>query len=89
MGVSAISATMSHPDYNLLILLYDNESYANTDIQISGTSPYGANTSFSTPGKMKRIMNRRWKKNIAPLMLVGHPTVKYVQPPAPPTRCRR
>jgi pyruvate ferredoxin oxidoreductase beta subunit len=78
MGLGAISATMCHPDYNLLILMYDNESYANTDIQISGTSPYGVNTSFSTPGKVKRIMNHRWKKNMAPLMLVGHPTVKYV-----------
>ena len=78
MGLGAISATMCHPDYNLLILMYDNESYANTDIQISGTSPYGVNTSFSTPGKVKRIMNHRWKKNMAPLMMVGHPTVKYV-----------
>jgi len=78
MGLGAISATMTHPDYNLLILMYDNESYANTDIQISGTSPYGANTSFSTPGKVTRIMHHRWKKNVAPLMIAGHPTVKYV-----------
>ncbi len=78
MGLGAISATLTHPDYNLLILMYDNESYANTDIQISGTSPYGANTSFSTPGKVKRIMNQRWKKNMAPMMMAGHPTCKYV-----------
>ena len=45
MGLGAISATLTHPDYNLLILMYDNESYANTDIQISGTSPvYSADT---------------------------------------------
>ena len=36
MGLSAISATLTHPDYNVLILMYDNESYANTDIQLSG-----------------------------------------------------
>jgi len=78
MGLAAISATMTHPDYNLLILMYDNEEYANTDIQVSGTSPYGANTTFSTPGKVKRIMNNRWKKNVAPLIAAGHPTVKYV-----------
>jgi len=78
MGLNAISATLTHPDYNLLILLYDNESYANTDIQISGTSPYGVNTSFSTPGKVTRIMHHRWKKNVAPLMIAGHPTCKYV-----------
>jgi len=78
MGLNAISATLTHLDYNLLILLYDNESYANTDIQISGTSPYGVNTSFSTPGKVTRIMHHRWKKNVAPLMVAGHPTCKYV-----------
>ena len=78
MGLNAISATLTHPDYNLLILMYDNESYANTDIQISGTSPYGANTSFSFPGKKRRIMNHRWKKNVAPLMAIGHPTCRYV-----------
>jgi pyruvate ferredoxin oxidoreductase beta subunit len=78
MGLNAISATLTHPDYNLLILMYDNESYANTDIQISGTSPYGANTSFSSPGKKRRIMHHRWKKNVAPLMATGHPTCRYV-----------
>jgi pyruvate ferredoxin oxidoreductase beta subunit len=78
MGLAAISATLTHPDYNLLILMYDNESYANTDIQISGTSPYGANSSFSFPGKKRRIMNNRWKKNVAPLMAIGHPTCRYV-----------
>ena len=42
MGLSAISATLTHRDYNCLILMYDNESYANTDIQLSGSTPYGA-----------------------------------------------
>lgn len=78
MGLNGISATMTHPDYNLLILMYDNETYANTDIQVSGMSPYGANTSFSTPGKVKRIMHHRWKKNMAGLIVAGHPTCKYV-----------
>ena len=78
MGLNAISATMTHPDYNLLILMYDNESYANTDIQISGTSPYGVNTSFSSPGSKRRIMHHRWKKNVAPLIAAGHPTCRYV-----------
>ena len=39
MGLSAISAAMMHTEYNLLVLMYDNESYANTDIQTSGSSP--------------------------------------------------
>ncbi len=78
MGLSAISAALQHTQYNLLILMYDNESYANTDIQVSGSSPYGANSTFSPPGKVKRIMNTRWKKNTAAMLAAGHPSCKYV-----------
>ena len=39
MGLGAISATLTHKEYNSLILMYDNESYANTDIQLSGSTP--------------------------------------------------
>ncbi len=78
MGLSAISATLTHPDYNVLILMYDNESYANTDIQLSGSTPYGAHTTFSPPGKMRRIMHHRWKKNMAGMLAAGHPTCRYV-----------
>ena len=56
MGLGAISATLTHKEYNSLILMYDNESYANTDIQLSGSTPYGANTTFSPPGKVKRLL---------------------------------
>src|SRR5919205_877618 len=78
MGLSAISATLTHPDYNLLILMYDNESYANTDIQLSGSTPYGAHTTFSPPGKVRRIMHHRWKKNMAGMIAAGPPTCRYV-----------
>jgi pyruvate ferredoxin oxidoreductase beta subunit len=78
MGLAAISAAMTHPDYNFLILMYDNESYANTDIQLSGSTPWGAHTTFSPPGKLKRIMHHRWKKNMAGMIAAGHPTCKYV-----------
>ncbi len=78
MGLSAISATLMHPGYNLLILCYDNESYANTDIQVSGASPWGANTTFSPPGKKHRIMHTRWKKNVAGMLAAGHPECRYV-----------
>jgi pyruvate ferredoxin oxidoreductase beta subunit len=78
MGLSAISAALQNTEYNLLILMYDNESYANTDIQVSGSSPYGANTTFSPPGKVRRIMHRRWKKNTAAMLAAGHPDCKYV-----------
>ncbi len=77
-GLAGISSAMLHAEYNFLVLMYDNETYANTDIQVSGSTPWGAHTSFSTPGKVKRIMYRCWKKNMAGLMVAGHPTVKYV-----------
>ena len=78
MGLSAISASLTHPEYDHLVLLYDNESYANTDIQVSGSSPYGANTTFSPPGRERRIMHTRWKKNTAGMLAAGHPECRYV-----------
>src|SRR3989304_6063437 len=78
MGLSAISAALTHTEYNFLILLYDNESYANTDIQLSGLTPYGAHTTFSPPGKAKRLLHTRWKKNVAGMLAAGHPSCRYV-----------
>ena len=78
MGLSAISAALTHTEYNMLILMYDNESYANTDIQVSGMSPWGANSTFSPPGKVHRIMNTRWKKNMVGMLAAGHPECRYV-----------
>jgi pyruvate ferredoxin oxidoreductase beta subunit len=83
MGLSAISAALQHSEYNLLILLYDNESYANTDIQVSGSSPYGANSTFTPPGKAHRLMHQRWKKNTAAMLAVGHPNCRYVATTCP------
>src|SRR3982750_4223213 len=77
MGLSAISATLTHPDYNCLILMYDNESYANTDIQLSSQTPYGAVTTFSPSGTDKRLMHTRWKKNVPGMLAAGHPESRY------------
>ena len=78
MGLGAISAALTHTDYNFLIILYDNESYANTDIQLSGQTPWGAVTTFSPTGKSQRIMHKRWKKNVPGMMAAGHPEAKYI-----------
>jgi pyruvate ferredoxin oxidoreductase beta subunit len=78
MGLGAISAALTHTDYNFMVILYDNESYANTDIQLSGMTPYGAVTTFSPAGKAKRIMHKRWKKNMPGMMAAGHPETRYV-----------
>ena len=77
MGLSGISGALQS-DYDLLIILYDNESAANTDIQASGLTTYGAHTTFTPPGTVHRIMQRRWKKNVAGMLAVGHPTCRYV-----------
>ena len=37
--------------HKVLFICYDNESYANTGIQTSPTTPYGAATTFTPPGK--------------------------------------
>ncbi|MBI2183531.1 MAG: pyruvate synthase [Thaumarchaeota archaeon] len=77
MGLSGISGALQ-TDYDLLIILYDNESAANTDIQATGLTTWGAQTTFTPTGTKHRVMQKRWKKNVAAMLAVGHPTVKYV-----------
>src|SRR5438445_11877560 len=62
MGLGAISATLTHKDYNCLVLLYDNERYANTDIQLSIQTPYGAVATFSPPAPQKPLLPICWNK---------------------------
>ncbi|MBI4329700.1 MAG: pyruvate synthase [Chloroflexi bacterium] len=78
MGVSAISATLTHPQYDSLIVMYDNESYANTDVQASGSTPWGAVTRFTPSGTVHRITQTRIKKNMVGMLAAGHPGCKYV-----------
>lgn len=78
MGLAAVSATLTWPNYNNLIVMYDNESYANTGVQVSCQTPYGAHTTFSPVGKVEPIMHKRWKKNTAAMMAAGHPECRYV-----------
>jgi pyruvate/2-oxoacid:ferredoxin oxidoreductase beta subunit len=79
IGLSSLSGAMT-TDQDLLIVLYDNESYANTGIQASSLTPWGASTTFTPPGKIEkyRIGNPRHKKNALKLISSGHPDVKYV-----------
>ncbi len=81
MGFGALSMAMSY-DYDLLYVLYDNESYANTGIQDSSLTPWGAWTTFTPSGKVNTIGNKRQKKNIAK-MVAEHPAVKYVATATP------
>ena len=78
MGVSAISAMLTYPQYDCLVIMYDNESYANTGIQASGTTPWGAVTRFTPSGTVHRITQTRLKKNMVGMMAAGHPQCRYV-----------
>jgi pyruvate/2-oxoacid:ferredoxin oxidoreductase beta subunit len=77
MGFSGLSMAMGYDYKRFLYVLYDNESYANTGIQASSTTPWGASTTFTPAGKIKRIGNLRMKKNVA-LIIAAHPGVRYV-----------
>ena len=74
IGFGAVSGAMERND-DIMIITYDNEAYANTGIQRSGATPFGASTTTSPAGKVS-IGKRAWKKNI-PMIAVAH-GVKYV-----------
>jgi len=61
-----------------LFISYDNESYANTGIQTSPTTPCGGNTTFTPPGKAIPEGKRLFPKDPPQLVFGGHPAVNYV-----------
>jgi pyruvate ferredoxin oxidoreductase beta subunit/oxalate oxidoreductase subunit beta len=77
IGLQAMSAMM-YRAHDALFICYDNESYANTGIQTSPTTPYGANTTFTPPGKEIPEGKRLFPKDPPQLVIGGHPAVKYV-----------
>jgi len=77
IGLQAMSAMM-YRAHKVLFVCYDNESYANTGVQTSPTSPYGANTTFTPPGKMIPEGKTLFPKDCCQMVIGGHPAVKYV-----------
>jgi len=77
IGFSGLSNALTQDYSHLLYVLYDNESYANTGVQASSSTPFGSSTTFTPSGKVKPIGNERLKKNMA-LIAAAHPGVKYV-----------
>ena len=77
IGYAGLSMALGQDYKRLLFVLNDNESYANTGIQASSTTPWGAATTFTPSGKVRRVGNFRLKKNVA-LTMAAHSGVRYV-----------
>jgi len=69
IGIQALSGAAER-ETDFIYIMYDNESYMNTGIQRSGSTPYGAWTTTTPTGK------RQNKKNV-PLIMAAH-GVPYV-----------
>jgi len=82
IGLQALSAAM-YRNHDILFVAYDNEAYANTGIQTSPTTPYGARTTFTPPGKMVPEGKKLWPKDLVKLIAAGHPGVKYLASASP------
>ncbi|MCD6229674.1 MAG: pyruvate synthase subunit beta [Candidatus Diapherotrites archaeon] len=66
IGFGALSGAFERR-HNFTYICYDNESYANTGVQCSGSTPFAAWSSTSPVGKVKQGKDR-WKKNTAFIM---------------------
>jgi pyruvate ferredoxin oxidoreductase beta subunit len=79
IGLQALSGAMER-GHNFVYLCLDNEAYMNTGIQRSSSTPYGAATTTSPPGKFS-IGENRFKKDM-PAIAVAHkiPYVATVNP---------
>jgi pyruvate/2-oxoacid:ferredoxin oxidoreductase beta subunit len=77
IGLQAASAMM-YRGHDVLFVMYDNESYANTGVQVSPMTPYGGATMFTPPGPVIPEGKKFFPKD--PMALFcggGHPAVKY------------
>lgn len=77
IGLQALSGAM-YRGHDILFVCYDNESYANTGIQTSPTTPWGAWTTFTPAGPVIPEGKRLWPKDIGRLVAGGHPALKYL-----------
>lgn len=77
IGLQAASAAM-YRNHDLLFVMYDNESYANTGIQVSPMTPYGGATMFTPAGPVVPEGKKLFPKDPMALFCSGsHPAVKY------------
>jgi pyruvate ferredoxin oxidoreductase beta subunit len=79
IGIQALSGALER-GHNFVYVCLDNEAYMNTGIQRSSSTPYGAGTTTSPPGK-KSIGQQTWKKNM-PAIAAAH-DIPYVATASP------
>ncbi len=79
IGLQALSGALER-GHNLLYVCLDNEAYMNTGIQRSSSTPYGAMTTTSPPGKRSKGQYT-WKKNV-PMIAAAH-EIPYVATASP------
>jgi len=74
IGFRALSGALER-GHEVTYIVYDNECYANTGAQRSGSTPYGASTTTSPAGKVS-IGKQEWKKDAALIAAAHH--IPYV-----------
>ncbi|OPX19678.1 MAG: pyruvate ferredoxin oxidoreductase [Desulfobacca sp. 4484_104] len=79
IGLQALSGAMER-GHDFTYICWDNEAYMNTGIQRSSSTPYGAMTTTSPPGK-RSIGQATWKKNMVAIA-VAH-GIPYVATACP------
>lgn len=79
IGLQSLSGALER-GHNFVYICLDNEAYMNTGIQRSSSTPYGAMTTTSPPGK-KSSGQATWKKNV-PAIAVAH-GIPYVATASP------
>jgi len=62
IGIQALSGALER-GHDMIYFCFDNEAYMNTGIQRSSSTPFGAMTTTSPPGKMS-TGQMTWKKNM-------------------------
>ncbi|MEJ5330564.1 MAG: thiamine pyrophosphate-dependent enzyme [Desulfobaccales bacterium] len=79
IGLQALSGALER-GHNFTYICWDNEAYMNTGIQRSSSTPYGAMTTTSPPGK-RSIGQATWKKNMVAIAVAhGIPYVATASP---------
>ncbi len=79
IGLQALSGALER-GHKFTYICVDNEAYMNTGIQRSSSTPYGAATTTSPPGK-RSVGQATWKKNM-PKIIAAH-NIPYVATACP------